>query len=329
MRSGLTVCPMTDEHPDRAASTDHGDTGPAGGDRPGDSDSPGDSDGPAGGRRSGARTAAWAVLRAAVVLAVAGLLYALVVPYPVVERSRLARLVPDHPGLAAFDRTKAQRGEQADTTTGLAALTAAARREPGRTGVYSIEWAASPTSAVGVIAFLLPDAASAAATGKQVATQQLAAGSYAADSLRRSSTFTVAGVPGSQGAVYVPAAKTAGGPPGLAVTVFRSGRVVAVTEVAGAPSGSGSAAGTGDASTVARTELARLQAAGPGFGLEVTRYPALATALWAAAAVVLAALAALGPVAARRRADRRRAAHEAELANRVQVGNRVITKRRA
>ena len=274
-------------------------------------------------RVSWKRRGLYAALRAVIVLLVAAVVYPLVIPYQHAVRSRLAQLVPQKTGLAVYDKAKRQAGEQADNATGLAAVTAAAKRSPGGTGIYSVEWSPNQSSGAGVIAFLLPSPAGAATALKQISGQQLAAGSYSSDQLKRVSTFTVAAVPGSAGSLYHPAAKT-GGAPGLAVAAFRYGRVVAVTEVAN----SDTATVQADVEELARVEAARLRAVGTGFTLEETVNPTLPTALWGAGAGVLALLVALVPLERHRRAVKRQRALEAEMANKVVVGRQVIAKRR-
>ena len=257
------------------------------------------------------------------VLVVAAVAYQAVVPSNVAVRGRLARLVVSKTGVAAYDKTKAQSGEQNDTQTGLAAVTAAAKQSPDKTGVYSIEWSPSADAGAGMIAILFPTDAEAVTGLAQIRTQQLAAGSYSSNALTRASTYVVAGVPGSSASVYRPSSKQAGSPPDLAVTAFRYGRVVAVSEVANT-----AAVAPRDVNTLTTGEYANLRQVGTGFGLTVTRRPVVATSLWAAGAVVLAAAAALGPVVRRRRRQKRQRAYEQEMASRVIVGRQVIVKHR-
>ena len=269
------------------------------------------------------RRVAFAVLRVAVVLVVAAVAYQLVVPTVHVARARLARLVLAKPGVAAYDKTTPQAGEQNDTQTGIAALTTAAKRSPHQTGLYSIEWSPTDSSGAGNIAFLLPSDSAASTALSQIRAQQLAAGSYSSNSLTRASTYAVPGVPGSYAAIYRPAAKDAATVPSLAVTVFRYGRVVALSEAA-APGSTAQPA----ANAITVGEYGNLRRLGTGFSLSVTRYPVVATTLWVVAAVVVAAMVALVPVARRRRAQRRQRAYEEELDHRVVVGKQVIVKHR-
>ena len=275
---------------------------------------------PASSRR---RRVAFAVLRSLVVLLAAVVVYQFVIPTSHIVRARLHQLVPAKSGVAAFDKTAPHSGEQDDSQTGLAAVTTAAKQSPNKTGLYSIEWSPSSSSGAGAVAFLLPSDATADTALSQLATQQLAAGSYSSDSLTRASTYSVAGVPGSTGALFQPPAKSSATMPSLAVIVFRYGNVVALSEAA-IPGASAQS----DATTVAQADYANLRHVGSGFSLSVTRYPAVATTLWAVGTVFVAALAALLPVARRRLADRRRRAYEEEMAHRVVVGNKVIVKHR-
>jgi hypothetical protein len=247
--------------------------------------------------------------------------YQLVVPTSHVERSRLARLVLSKPGLAAFSKATPQAAEQNDTQTGLAAVTAAAKRSPGHTGIYSIQWVPTQTTGVGIVAFLLPNDATAATAFAQLRTQQLAAGSFSANGLTRASTFTVAGVPGSSGALYAPASGVAG--PGLGVTVFQYGKVVALIDAATSNSTNKAAV-----ESVTAAESGHLRQLGPGFSLSVIRRPGVATGLWVGGAVVVAAIVALTPVLRRRRAEKRRRAYEEMMASRVMVGRRAVVKHR-
>jgi hypothetical protein len=268
------------------------------------------------------RRVTFGVLRAMAVLAVAAVAYAFVVPTGHVVRTRLSRLVLTKSSVAAFDKAKPQAGQQDDTQTGIAALTTAAKRSPNQTGLYSIEWSPSDNSGAGIIAFLLPSESDARTALSQIRAQQLGADSYSSNSLSRASTYAVPGVPGSYAAVYRPSAKDAGSP-SLAVTVFRYGRVVAVSEAASPGSTAQSAA-----NTMTTGEYGNLRRVGTGFSLSVTRYPVVATSLWIVGAVVLAAIAAMAPVARRRRALRRLRADEQEMAHRVVIGKQVIVKHR-
>jgi hypothetical protein len=334
--SGLTVS-VTDRTDDGAVDDGDGPAGAAFGDpdvdwasrvepeADGEEATPGEAD-PAGeARRTGARRrhAGFALGRAVVVLVAAAVVYEIVVPSTHTDRARLARLVPTTSGLAPFAKATPQAGSPSDAQTGLAAVTAAAKRSPGRTGIYSIAWSTSQTSEIGVVAFLLPDVATAKATIPQLAGQQMGEGTYAANSLVRKVTGSTAGVPGSYSVIYQPSAHAPKGTPTLAITELRYGRVDSIAEAVGTASTVG-----GQAAELAKREYAVLEKEGGSPSLAVTDYPVGVSAGWIAGAVVLAAAFALVPVLRRSRRDRRRRAYEAEMANRVVVKGRVIAKRR-
>jgi hypothetical protein len=261
------------------------------------------------------------LVRAVVVLAAAAFGYQALIPTTHIDRTRLAHLVLGEPGVTGYNVKPSQAAEQPATGLPLTTVTAAAKRSPNQTGVYSIEWIKSQTDAAGLVAFLLPSDAQAAATLPEVRTGQLGATSYSSNGLTRRSTFAIAGVPGSEGALYSPTAKSAAPAPSLVITAFSYGRTVAMTELQSA------AQTQADATTATVNEYAHLRQIEPGFTLKVVNYPVVATVLWAAAAVALAALVAFGPIAWSRLATRRRRRLEEELANRVVVHGQVITKR--
>jgi hypothetical protein len=269
------------------------------------------------------RRAGFAIGRAVVILVAAAVVYELVIPYTHIDRTRLAQLVPTTSGLATFAKTTPQAEEQNDGQSALAAVAGAAKTSPSRTGIYSIVWSASQTSLAGIIAFLLPDVATAQAASSQIRSQQMGVTTYATDSLDRKSTGSVAGVPGSYTATYEPSAQAPKGTPSLEVTEFLYGRIDSLTEAVGTASSV-----SGDAASLTAGEYALLERQGGQVGLTVKEYPVGLTAGWAAGAVVLAAAFALSPVLRRRRAEKRRLAFEAAMANRVIVKGQIITKRR-
>ena len=268
------------------------------------------------------RAPAFAAARAVVVLAVAVVGYQAVVPTTHVIRTRLARLVVGQPGVAAYNIKPSSASEQPAAQTQLKTLTAAAKRSPAATGAYAILWEPAQSSFAGLAVFLLPTEAEASATVSELRTQQLAAGADTSSGLTRRSTFTDSGIPGSAGAVFAPTSASSAPQTTLAVSLFRYGKVVALSEVAS------TAHPQADTTTLAVNEFAHLRQVEPGFTLKVVRRPAVATALWAAATVVAAAIVALAPIARRRRARRRRQRLEEELSRRVVVRGQVITKHR-
>ena len=269
------------------------------------------------------RRAGFAVARALVVLVVAAVGYQLVVPTVHVERGRLARLVPSKPGLAAFDKAKPQAAEQDDTKTRLAAMTAAAKRSPNQTGIYSIQWVPTQTTGVGIVAFLL------------------------AEQRHRGDRFLRAeGATAERRVVLLERADPhlhlhGGRCPGVVRSRVRAG--VEGRGLGARPGASPSSVRAGGGPERRGHQQLHRQGRGrhghggrvrppaqPGFGIHPVGDPAAGRGHLAlgGGCLVLATIAALAPVVRRRRAERRRLAYEEMVANQVIVGRRVIVKHR-
>ncbi|MDQ2726591.1 MAG: hypothetical protein M3Y91_01705 [Actinomycetota bacterium] len=312
---------MTDEATDQEQSDEV--TGPnAGPDTgPADDPAPGETQGPS---RRPRRTAAVAGGVAVVVVVLAAVGYQQVIPITHVDRSRLARLVVNRPGIKEFDTKPAQAVELPVAKTGLSVLESAAKKAPDTTGAYlAVRTGGTSNHALETVAFLAPSAAVAKRLEAQVVSSNLSAQALASSSLNRLSTFTVPGAPGSAGSLYAPAAKTAGASQ-LAVTAVQEGRVVTVSEALHPTS----AEGYSTSATIA--EYHHLQTTLPGFSLKVVHRPLTATILWAAGAVLIALLIALSPVIVGRTRLKRRERREAEdrARGRVVPGHRITKRQR-
>jgi hypothetical protein len=259
---------------------------------------------------------------AVIVLVAAAVGYQKVIPITHVDRTRLARLVITRPGVKEFNTKPAQAAELPVAKTGLSVLEAAAKKAPDTSGSYLVAWAgAGPNNAMESVVFLAPTAAVAKKLEAQVLTMNLSPQALSSSSLSRVSTFSVPGVPGSNGSLYASTAKTPGASQ-LAVTTFQDGRVVTVTEALHPTSAQP------DSETATTTEYRHLQAVTPGFTLKVVHRPLTATILWAAGAVVIAGLVALSPAIVGRTRRRRRDRREAEEQARGSlVPGHKITKR--
>jgi hypothetical protein len=268
-----------------------------------------------------ARSVAFGVVRAAVVLIGAAVVYQAVVPVNHVARGRLAHLVVTKSGVAAYDSAKPNSAEQPTSQIGLAALQTAAAKSPNETGAYSIQWVPSQTSGAGLVVLLFPDVRQATTGLDQLVKAQLGPTTYSSDGLKRLSMFTVASVPDATGAVYE-ASKPVKGQPGLAVVAYRYQRALVLGEAFS--TGSNQA----DAGTLAHTEYTHLQQILPGFSIRYVTHPMVATILWAAGSAALAAIAGFAPAGWRAAGRRRQRRREAELATRVVVAGQVIHKRR-
>ncbi len=272
------------------------------------------------------RRRAWpgVVVRAVVVLVVAGIGYQLVVPTSSIVRGRLSHLAIARTGTTNFPGAPAHAGEQAATTGSLAAMEAATKAHPGQTGLYVVQWTTKASSSDGlvVVTFLLPDAPTASTVRSQLATSQLSPTAFSQSGLVRTGQWAPAGIAGAAGSLYGPA-KGATGPGQVGVTVWQEGRVVALVEVLLA-SGSPRA----DATTAAHAEAALLRTAVPGFTLSVTRHPMVASVLWLVGTAAALLLVAGGPVAFRRRRDRRALRLQEELARTIHVRGATIVRKR-
>ncbi|HET9691069.1 MAG TPA: hypothetical protein VFP61_07945 [Acidimicrobiales bacterium] len=275
------------------------------------------------------RSVAWAVGRAVVVVAASGVGYWFAVPDHSAEPSRVAALLPARNGTSDLPGKAKDAGAQPVSSAGLASLTAAARAHRDQTALAVAKWqgaapatAGAPPDGLVDVVFLTPSVATARKVAAEVTTQVTGTATYTGAGLVQAGTFRVAGVPGSTGAVYhtPPAGPT---PASIATAVFSVDRVVGFVEVT-RTSGSPQA----DAEAAVRTSAAHLRAVEPGFTLTPTRYPAAATAAWAAGTVVLAAVVGAGPLLRRRRAERREAARLAEQERLIRVGGSTIVRTR-
>ncbi len=284
-------------------------------------------DGPEDGKegRSRSRAPLFAAVRVVIVLAIAAGVYQQVIPVHHVVRTRLARLVVTRPGVEEFNAKPVGAAEQKAANLGLAVLKSVAKTSPDQTGVYSVEWRGTgkknAEDVLGLIAVLLPTDADAQQVMGELKTQQLSANAYASESLSRSSTFVVPGIPGSNGSFYAPT-KKATNPDSLAAVVFRTGNVVGVAE------GIKAKGAVADAKTAAVMEFKHLEAVAPGFTLKTVTRPALASGLWIGGSVVVALVAGGGPVLARRIRRRRQRRRQEELDRMIVVRGQTITKRR-
>lgn len=322
--------PETDEEKDSdALTTEAGNTGAGGG----------EPERPSTGRL---RRPAFAVARAIVVLAIAGAGYAVVIPMhhdrkTRVVDSRLAELTIPETGVAGYKAKPASAGAQSVSNVGLAVMTAAAKQDPGHTGLYSKDWSAKAkgsSDAIGLIVFLLPTPAKAQAVLNQVSKMELAASAQSANSLVRHATFTVPGVPGSAGSLFVPkkATKTS---QDLGVSIFRHGSIVSFVQAAATTKTTAAVDEVRDhVITVTKAQAEHVQNVKPGFTLvELVRpagttIPTTASIVWIAGSVVVAFLAAVGPLLYGRARRRRQARLQAELDRMIVVRGQTITKRR-
>jgi len=287
------------------------------------------------------RRSAFAVARAIVVLAIAGAGFAVIIPVhhdrqTRVVDSRLADLTVPETGVAGFNTKPASAGVQPAANVGLTVLSTAAKQDPGHTGLYTKDWAATAKGskdAIGLVVFLLPTPAKAQSVLEQVSKMELAASAQSANSLDRHATFTVPGVSGSAGSLFVPKKATSTSQD-LAVSIFRTGTVVSFVQVAAKSSAAAANEAQDHAISASKTQAAHVEKVEPGFSLvELVRpagntIPTTASIVWIAGSVVAAILAAVGPLLYGRARRRRQARIQAELDRMIVVRGQTITKRR-
>jgi hypothetical protein len=298
------------------------------------------------------RKPALALARAVVVLAIVAVGYVEIAPinhsavhHPAVTkpvRSRLANLTLKTSGVAGYKAKPASAGELPAANAGIAAYTAASKKSPNQSGIYSVYWtstAKGSTSQVGVVAFLLPTPADAASVLKGLNTSEMGAKAQSGSSLKRASTFTVPGVAGSEGSVFEPS-KATKTPAFLVLAVFRQGDVIGfINSVESGSTPAESATAQANAVTMAKAESKHLTAVEPGFTLlDVTKkayvtpasthYPQVATIVWIVGGVAAALVAGAGPLLVGRARQRRRERLQAELNRLIVVRGQTITKYR-
>jgi hypothetical protein len=261
------------------------------------------------GKRIVRRAATRRIVAVVVVFAAATFIYQQTIPVNRTVRARLSRLVVAQPGVAGYKEPPSTAKEIANSSNAFAAVKAAAKTDPSRTGGYVRAWS-STTSTYGfaeILAAWLPTASAAGSTLDQAVTGYLGKSTYTSDNFSYRAALTTPGIPGSRGASYQEKATKTTPALTLAVTMFRQGLVVVVVDTLGP----NPTQAQDDATSVARVEAAHLTTTEPGFTLTQTTRPPLATAIFAAATVATAAAAlfCLEMVTrARRRRQLRRAA---------------------
>lgn len=287
------------------------------------------------------RKPAFALARAIVVLAIAGAGYAVIIPThhdrkTRVVDSRLAELTIPETGVAGFKTKPSSAGVQPSSNVGISVLTTAAKQDPGHTGLYTKDWSGSAkgsTDAIGLVVFLLPTPAKAQTVLNEVSKMELTASAQSANSLERTSTFTVPGVTGSAGSVFVPKKPTKTSQD-LAVGISRQGSVVSFVQVALTSSSTAASEASAHVISVAKAQDEHVKTVEPRFTLielvhpAGTSYPTTASIIWIAGSVVVAILAALGPIFYGRARRRHQQRVQAELDRMIVVRGQTITKRR-
>ena len=250
----------------------------------------------------------------ALYVAVATIVFFLVIPVHRVQRARLSSLVPDQ-APAGFNKKPASATQVASSDNPFPEVKLAAKGSANSTGSYSIEWTKSSPSndAVSLIVSVLPSSKDASRVQSQ------AKGTYLGKQSLKSASYDYVGpvavprVAGASAALF----STTGANPPLVVVAFQKGRAQA-TAFVGVAGPVTSAEST--ARSVALSEYNHLGKVLPGFTLTKTTWPVVASIVYWLVAAAVAAVVVLLPRTRRRVIERRRSA--AELARTRAVGAR-------
>jgi hypothetical protein len=275
------------------------------------------------------------VLRAVVVLVLAGIGYVLFIPQSQVDRQLLGNLVITRTTLPGVPHKAKLEQSVKPSQSSFAVTRKAGRENPDETGVYAREWYVSSAAPpeVGVVLQLLPTESQAHALLPAVVAQLHTAPQLSGETASAPESFSIPGVPSARGESYLLSDSSTSPPKpvGSAYTdVFQHDRAVVSELMVSTSATRDTSAAVADA--LAETRL--LEQNLPGFSMVTTTYPLTATAVYAAVTVVLAAAALLLPefVVAqleRRRERRDERARRREREQYLARGRRTVRRQRA
>ena len=240
-------------------------------------------------------------------------------------RARLAHLVLTAPP-PGYSAKPSSTNQVPASSSPLSTYKTFAQAHPAATGAYSVSWSnpSSRNDSATILVSLLPSAADAAKVQTQAVNQFVGPNSFKSQNYVLSGSVPVPGVPGAKAAVFK-ASGTATTPPVAAVT-FATGRVE-VLELLGQ---TGTPESTGaTAAALARAEYQHLRQTLPGFGLQVTHVPLVASIVyWLAVIGTLGVIVAV-PFGIRRIRTRRAEAPLRTARRQHQVRGSKIARRQA
>ena len=277
----------------------------------------------------------WRLIRAIVVLALAGVGFALFVPQTKVDRKLLSGLVVSRTALPGLEGRHGISQSVSPSRSSFAATRNAAKKHGDSTGIYTREWyiTTSAPPEAGLVAQLVPTAATARTVVGDVDKQLSALPTLPGLTASGPKPFEVPGVAGAHGVSFALADSTGSSHATVGYaykTAYRVGRVV-ITELAVSDRPT---LDTGPVATDMRNGAALLARVEPGFTMLRTTVPVVAAAVYAAVAVVVAGVSLYAPEVAagmlERRRERRherdqRRAREQYLAR----GRRTVRRQRA
>lgn len=238
---------------------------------------------------------------------------------------RLARLVVTSPP-PGYTPKASNSNQVAAASNPFPAYKTYAKARPSATGAYSVTWS-SPSSrndSATILVSLLPSAADAKKVQSEAVTQFTGANSFKRESYALVGAVPVAGVPGAEAAVYQATGKAT--TPPVASVAFAAGRVQVLELVGktGTPESTGATA-----AALAHSEYQHLQRSLPGFSLQVTHVPLVASLIyWLAVAGAIGLIVAV-PMTVRGVRTRRAAARERVARRQHQVRGSKIARRQA
>ncbi|HLX89715.1 MAG TPA: hypothetical protein VKR22_14815, partial [Acidimicrobiales bacterium] len=277
----------------------------------------------------------WRIIRGVVVLALAGAGFAVLVPQTKVDRALLSKLVISHTALPGLQGRRSVSRSVPSSESSFAATRSAAKKHPDETGIFASEWyiTTSAPPEAGIVAQVLPTAATARTVAQDVDKQLSSLPTLSGETASDPKPFSVPGVAGATGYSFALADST--GSTHTAVgyafkSAYRVGRVV-ITELAVS---SRAALDTGPIDADIRDGAALLARVEPGFTMLRTTVPVLASAVYAAVAVVVAGASLYVPEIAAGMLERRRERHEARELRRAREqylsrGRRTVKRQRA
>ena len=277
----------------------------------------------------------WRIIRAVVLLALAGVVYSVWIPQTRADRTLLSRLVILHTALPGLQTRHEVSQSVPSSQSAFAATRKAAKSQPDATGIYTREWyvGANAPPEAGLVAQLLPTAATAQTVLQDVLTQLSALPTLSGETASAPKAFSAPGVVGGRGVSFALADSTTTSKATIGYaykSAYRVGRVV-ITELAVSDKAVLDPGPIRDDMRVGADLLARVE---PGFTMVRTTVPVLATALYAGIALLLAAASLFAPEVAAGMLERRRERHrERELRrSREQYlarGRRTVKRQRA
>jgi hypothetical protein len=246
-------------------------------------------------------------------------------PVTRVQPNRMAQLIPTAPP-PGFTGKPSHSSSQPASSSPLAAVKTAGSRSAYSTGMYLTGWGGATSSSdfASMLVYRLPSTSDAATAATQAIQAYLGPQTYTSNAFALRARFAIPTVPDASAAWYAPTSAKV--KQSLATFTERVDNVVVVAVINRSVS---SATVQADANTWAQTESAHLRSTVPGFSLVQTRWPTVATLVYAGIAGAVALCVLTVPGLVRRTRHRRRVAQEAAARRQVMTRGGKIAKRQS